>query len=467
MKIVLLSPPYLPEYMRNGRCDFVSLSATQWYPIWLGYCGAFLESKGHDVTLIDAPAYYLTHEKTAHCIKEYKPDLLVVYTGLKSEDNDTAFTDNLISSLGCDAVFAGPYASIDPEATLTKSSHVHKIIQEEFEYPVSEIADGKKLSTIRNLLYRERAGAPIIRNEPRPYLNTQQLDEIPFVTKFFKKHLNLRKYKTISEYYPFVDIMSGRGCKWGLCTYCLWVYTFIKGHTYNLRSIENVIEEFNYIKKEIPEVRSVMIQDDTFTDERALEFSEAKIKAGNTLPWSCYARGNMSFNTLKAMKRSSCRNLHVGYESANKEILIEIKKGMTKEQMEEFTQHAKKAKLQIHGDFAFGFPGETKQTAEETARWAKKLNPHTAQFQLMIPFPGTPFYQQLKNNSWLTPQGEPDYPHFSNTEIRLAAKKAYRKFYLSFQYAFKCLLHPHEYFFGRLKSIVRAIPAMFWKRWDV
>jgi len=33
MRIVLLSAPFIKEYMRNARCDFVSLSATQWYPI--------------------------------------------------------------------------------------------------------------------------------------------------------------------------------------------------------------------------------------------------------------------------------------------------------------------------------------------------------------------------------------------------------------------------------------------------
>ena len=56
MRILLLSPPYLPEYMRNARCDFVSLSATQWYPILVGYCGAYLEGQGHEVKLVDAPA---------------------------------------------------------------------------------------------------------------------------------------------------------------------------------------------------------------------------------------------------------------------------------------------------------------------------------------------------------------------------------------------------------------------------
>ena len=57
-------------------------------------------------------------------------------------------------------------------------------------------------------------------------------------------------------------------------------------------------------------------------------------------------------------------------------------------------------------------------------------------------------------------------PHpFSNVEIRQIAKQAYREFYLSPSYAMKCLRHPYEHFFGRLKTISVALPAMFWKQW--
>lgn len=465
MKVLLLSPPFLPDYMRNARCDFVSLSGTQWYPILLGYCGAWLEKCGHHVRLIDAPSYRLDHAVVEKIAMEYKPDYLVVYTGRISEDNDISVADSLTEKLGCTAIIAGPYASIDPESVLRKSRFVQMAVTGEFELPVQEVIEKKPLKDIRNLVYKE--SGMIVRNPERPYLTTEQLDLIPFVSAFFKKHLDVYRYKTPSEHYPFIDILTGRGCKWGKCTYCLWVNTWVKGSTYNLRSIEGVIEEFDFIGKEMPQVRSVMIQDDTFTEERAMEFSEAKIKSGNGLKWSCYARGGMGYDVLKTMKKAGCRNLHVGYESAASDILKSIKKGLSKEQMTAFTEAAKKAGLRIHGDFALGFPGETAETCMETIRWAKELNPHTAQFQLMIPFPGTPFYNLLKEKGWLTENGEPDYPDFSNEDIRLWAKKAYRRFYFSFQYLIKVLMHPYEHFWVRLETIGKAIPAMFWQKWRV
>ncbi|MEQ8191334.1 MAG: radical SAM protein, partial [Candidatus Eremiobacterota bacterium] len=346
---------------------------------------------------------------------------------------------------------------------LQKTKYINKVIQGEFEYPLVDIAKNIPEKDISNLYYKENN--EIKKNNQRPYLSGKELDEIPFISEFFKKQLDIYKYRTISEPYPFMDIMTGRGCKWGLCTYCLWVHTYIKGSVYNVRSIENVIEEFKYIEKDLPHVRSVMIQDDTFTDERIMEFCEAKIKAGIKIKWSCYARANLTYESLAMMKKANCLNLHVGYESASKEVLKNIKKGLSRETMEKFTHNAKKARLHIHGDFALGFPGETVESAKETIKWAQKLNPHTAQFQLMIPFPGTPFYALLKHNGWLTEKGEPDYPDYSNEQIRCLAKQAYRSFYISPQYLYKAIRDPYYYVFLRLKAIFRAIPAMFWRRW--
>ncbi len=501
MRALLLSAPFVPEYMRNARCDFVSLSATQWYPILLGYCGAWLEAQGHAVKLVDAPAHYLDHEATRRIVREFRPDLLVLYTGRLSEQNDLDFAEPLVEELGCDAVIVGPFASIGPEATLSKARVITKLVVGQFEHPVAELAAGRPHAEVRNLVYRTSAspsqplslpgrgqgegwglglhgpqpsphplperegGDAIVRNPVRPYLTTEELDAIPFVSRFLASQVDLRRYKTPSELFPYMDLLTGRGCCYGHCTYCLWVHTYVCGTNYSVRSIGNVIEEFRFIDRELPHVRSVMIQDDTFPEARAREFSEAKLAAGLRLPWSCYARGNMGLDVLKLMKRAGCRNLHVGYESGDPEVLQRIKKGVTVERMTEFTDDAKRAGLRIHGDFAVGFPGETPESFEKTIAWAKRLDPYTAQFQLMIPFPGTPYHDMMKAEGWLNERGEPDMPQFPNERIRAMAKRAYRRFYLTPRYLWKCLCHPYDRVLLRLKTMVRAIPAMFWRRW--
>ncbi len=463
MRILLLSPPYLPDYMRNARCDFTSLSASQWYPIWLGYAGAWLEKCGHEVKLVDAPTAGLDHAATERIVMEWRPDMLVVYTGQKSRANDVELADLLTEKLSCISVLVGPYFSARSVGTLEQAGAVSYGIEGEFDHPLAELADGTQPARIRNLLYRR--GDTIVRNGLREYLTTGQLDEIPFVTRFFKKHLDIYDYKTISEFHPFLDLMSGRGCKWGQCTFCLWVHTFVKGKTYNYRSVENLIEEFTYIERDLPEVRAVMIQDDMITDERAVELSRLKIDRNIKISWSCYARSNLSYETMALMKRANCRNLHVGYETGDPKILKNIRKGVTLDIMERFTRNAKRAGLRIHGDFAIGFPGETARTVQRTIRWAKRLDPHTAQFQLANVLEGTPFYDICSKNGWLNEEGEPDYPDFSNSQIRAAAQQAYRSFYLSPRWAMRCLRHPYENFLSRFKTMSVALPAMVWRRW--
>jgi radical SAM superfamily enzyme YgiQ (UPF0313 family) len=467
MKILLLSPPYLPEYMRNARCDFVSLSATQWYPLLLGYCGAYLEGLGHEVKLIDAPAHSLSIGETLAIVNEFAPDLLVLYTGRLSEDSDISLGERIVNEIGCKAVIVGPYASINPESTLSKTNRIKYLVSGEFEHPVAEITAGIAPDKIKNLWYKD--GELIKSNPERPYLSREQLDEIPFISKFFKKQkeFDVFRYKTISEPYPYMDIFTGRGCIWGMCTYCLWVHKYIKGMTYNTRSVENVINELKFIENDFPEIKSVMFQDDTFTEERAIELCEAKIKSGVKIKFSCYARGNMSYDVLRLMKKAGCLNLHVGYESADPEILRTVKKGMTVERMTRFTEDAKRAGLRIHGDFAFGFPGETEEKAMKTIDWACRLRPYSAQFQIMIPFPGTPYYEMMKGKGWLNENGEPDMPQFPNWKIRQAAKHAYRKFYISWNHIAKCIRHPVDNIFSKHKTIYRAIPAIFWKKWEV
>jgi len=322
----------------------------------------------------------------------------------------------------------------------------------------------KKFKDIKNLIYREGKNSKIKINPQRPYLTRKQLDAIPHVTDFFIRHLNLKNYKAPSELYPFIDIMTGRGCVWGKCSYCLWVQTFIKGSVYNTRSPDNVIEELKFIQKNIPQVKSIMIQDDTLPEGRAAELSEAILRNRLKIRWSCYARANISYKTLKLMKKAGCLNLHVGYESADNKILANVQKGIQSERMEKFTSDAHRAGLSIHADFAFGFPGETKASLIKTIAWAKKLKPETAQFQLMIPFKKTKFYEDLKRGGYLK-KGEPNFENLSAEEIREYAKRAYREFYFSWHYLKRILKHPIQHFIMRFDTYKRAIPAMFWKKW--
>ena len=323
--------------------------------------------------------------------------------------------------------------------------------------------------TTPNFHVRQSDGT-ISHTDPRPLIKTDILDQFPVTTEFIHRHLDIYKYKTPSELFPYMDVMSGRGCAWGRCNFCLWVQTFVDGSVYNLRSIDHFMQEFEYIRDNLPEVKSVMIQDDMLTNRRAIEISEGLLERDIKIQWSCYAKPNsrVTQETLNLMKKSGCLNLHIGFESGDDQVLKNIDKGATAEQAREFAEMIHKAGLQIHGDFAMGHFGDDKDSMMRTLELAKAINPHTAQFQIMIPFRGTKFYKQLEEAGAFNETGEPDYAAMggaSSEDIRSFAKFAYRRFYFSTDYVKKIITNPKDYFFNRMDEYVAALPAVTWKRW--
>jgi radical SAM superfamily enzyme YgiQ (UPF0313 family) len=188
-------------------------------------------------------------------------------------------------------------------------------------------------------------------------------------------------------------------------------------------------------------VKEFFFDDDTFTDDlpRAEAIAKALGKLGVT--WSCNAKANVPRKTLEVMRDNGLRLLLVGYESGNQQILLNIKKGMHVDFARRFTRDCHELGIAIHGTFIMGLPGETKETIEETIRFAIEINPHTIQASLAAPYPGTALYRQALENGWLDSANAElidehgvqiaplHYPHLSHTEIFDSVETFYRRVY--------------------------------------
>ena len=121
------------------------------------------------------------------------------------------------------------------------------------------------------------------------------------------------------------------------------------GHVYRTRSAENVVAEFEYIVNELPDVKEVVIEDDTFTinKERTQKICRMLIEKGinKKIKWLCNARVNLDYETMGLMKKAGCKLIIPGIENGTQEMLNNMKKGTTIKQIEEYIKKAKKAKL--------------------------------------------------------------------------------------------------------------------------
>ena len=127
------------------------------------------------------------------------------------------------------------------------------------------------------------------------------MDSLPFVTQVYQRDLTIENYFIGYLQHPYMSFYSGRGCK-SRCTFCLWPQT-VGGHRYRVRSVGHVIEELRWAKAAFPQVKEFFFDDDTLTDNlpRVEALAEEIGKLG--LTWSCNAKANVPYETLKVMKR--------------------------------------------------------------------------------------------------------------------------------------------------------------------
>jgi anaerobic magnesium-protoporphyrin IX monomethyl ester cyclase len=442
MDVLLVNPPFLPAFSRSQRSPGVTKGGTLYYPIWLAYAAGHLEKKGFDVFLVDAVAENLSFRDIRQLAINTQPLLIVIETSTPSIQNDLNFARKL--KLAFPKIFitlVGTHVSVLDKETLRSSKFIDFVVRGEYELTLAQLADAiknsKSFRPIRGLTYRK--GKRIIRNAPR--LPIQNLDALPFVSSTYKKFLVPTNYSVAFSFYPMVQIFTGRGCPFH-CFYCLYPQV-MHGHKYRTRSIANVVEEFNFIKHSMPEIKEVVIEDDTFTADisRVREFCSRLIKSHNTLKWNVNARVNLDSKTLKLMKKAGCRLIVVGFESGNQEILNNIPKGTRLRDSQLLIKKAHRIHLLIHGCFIYGLPGETKETIRQTFKFACHLNPDSAQFYPLFVYPGTQAYdwavkeKLLRTNDfrkWLTTkgnyQGMVNLPHLSSREITKLANDSYWRY---------------------------------------
>lgn len=451
MRILLLNPPFKDgAFSRTSRSPAITKSGTLYYPFWLAYATGVLEKEGFEPRLVDGPAQRLSKDNVIDIAKDFKPDLVVVDTSTPSIYSDVKIAESIKNDLKeTFVILVGTHPSALPDQTLFLSESIDAVARGEYDYTIKDLA--KALDSDRNLRSVSgmsfKNGSDIIHNENRPLI--EDLDELPFVSSIYKKYLDIKNYFFAASFYPFVMMITGRGCP-HRCSFCAYPQVF-HSRKYRSRSPENVASEFEYVIKELPDVKEIGIEDDTFTvdKERVKDFALLLIKKRIKIPWYANARADLDFETMRLMKQAGCRLLTVGYESGSQKILDNIHKGIKIEDMTRFNEDAKRAGLLIHGCFMIGNPGETIETIEETMRFAMSLNCDTAQFFPLMLYPGTEAYDWARENGyiksedfsgWLTEDGLHstvlETESFSTKDLVGLCDRARRRFYLRPNYIF-------------------------------
>ncbi|HOV85110.1 MAG TPA: hopanoid biosynthesis associated radical SAM protein HpnJ [Syntrophobacteraceae bacterium] len=430
-KALFLSPPSFKGFdgAAGARYPARREITSYWYPTWLAQPVAMIPGS----RLIDAPSHGLSFESVLQSAKEF--ELVVISTSSPTLRSDILFVDALKArNPSVEVGFVGAHVTVLPEETLKQAPNLDFVCRREYDYTCLELAQGAPYERVKGLSYR--AGDGSVRHNPdRDFV--ENLDELPSVLPVYHRDLVIENYFVGYLLHPFISFYTGRGCS-ARCTFCLWPQT-LGGRRYRTRRPEAVVREVEEGKALFPGAREWFFDDDTFTADpaRAVEISKGMKRLG--LTWSCNARANLDYETLRSLRNNGLRLLVVGFESGNQQILNRIRKGVTLDTSRRFMQHCRELGIKVHGTFIIGLPIETRETIEKTIRFAQELDPYTIQVSIAAPFEGTDLHAEAVKNGWIDngtlvaengiQMSTLHYPDLDVDEIEEAVERMYRRFY--------------------------------------
>lgn len=408
-KVFLGNPPWSkPGYygVRAGSRwpHFESITSRYMpFPFMLAYAAAVLEQSEREVLLVDGIAERLSDEQFLEKISSFAPHLILLEVSSSSFPSDIRLIRKIRDMMDQDVTLAlaGPHADMYVPEFLNRCPEVDLVLMGEYEYTLADVAQamdtGQPIHSIPGLIARDEREQPI-HTGTRPVV--QDVDSFPWPARHFLP-MNTYCDNPGGMPDPVLQMWASRGCPYR-CTYCCWPH-LMYNKTYRQRNIQDILEEMETACRTY-NLNSVYFDDDTFNigKKRMLEFCEAKKSRCPDLPWSIMARADlMDGEILEAMADCNLKGVKYGVESASPQLLKRVKKNLDLQKVKENIALTKKLGIRVHLTFMLGIPGETKQTVKDTVHLARQLQPHSAQFSLLTPIPGTELYQEMEANGML------------------------------------------------------------------
>ncbi|MDD5290636.1 MAG: radical SAM protein [Patescibacteria group bacterium] len=456
MKILIINPPAFRgnDYIREGRCMQTKSSwASLWMPLSLAYIAAFLRKEGSEIKLIDCIAKKMKAEKLIKIAKDFSPGLIVINTAFPSIKGDMETAARFKKALPSAKIASiGLYPTLFEDKFLEEFSTPDFAVIGEPEWVIKNLVKtleiGENLDKVDGLIWRktptpnpspasvvtgEGSKSDIVVNQPQK-IEENDLDELPFPARDL---LNNEAYRLPTDRKKFTLLSVGRGCPFN-CSYCA-AHTYY-GKKFRRRTVKSVIDEIEECLNKYG-IKSFLFWGESFTLDYLYgeAICDEIMNRGLKITWSAASRADtLNEKLLKKMKQAGCILLGLGIESANQEVLDRAKKGISLEKIKRAIKMVKEAGISSMGHFVFGLPGDTKESAKETMKFACGSGVNYAQFYCAIPYPKTELGRIAKKNDWIETKNYSEFDltksvmrneALSSAQIKKFRDKAYRKFY--------------------------------------
>jgi radical SAM superfamily enzyme YgiQ (UPF0313 family) len=462
MKIVISFPPLekgkgTPLLGQNRQFQWFT-SPTYIYPMVPAFAATYLKSLGHDVVWKDAIAENITyndfitffketemqmitmetkapvvkmHWDIIRELKQIKPQVSITLFG----DHVTAFPEESMKACPVDFVLTGGnYDFLLANLCNTLEENSGQLEVEKLEPGIYYRNNGKSQNTGKFILNHDLDKLPAIDRE----LTCWKL--------YSEKNGN---YSKIPGTYTY----AARDCWYHKCTFCSWTTLY---SNFKSRSPEKLLDEIGELIEKYG-IKEIMDDSGAFPiGEWLHDFCKGMIERGynKKVIIDCNMRFDaLSLDEYKLMKKAGFRLVLFGLESANQSTLDRIDKGVKIEKMVESCKLAKKAGLCPHVTIMFGYPWETEEEVQNTVKLGRFLlqkgYAHTLQATIVIPYPGTPLYDECLKNNWLQTE---DYAEYDMRRPVMKTPLGDERLKQAVQSVYKVAFNP-EFLFRRIIGI--------------
>ncbi len=366
-------------------------------PVGMLSLAAYLKVHGYRVHIVDLYAEDYSRKQFKKRLRQLSESPLAVGISFYTE----CYQETVGIAKLCREVYpetkliaGGPHVTFQPEELLS-GSPVDFAVRHEGESTLVELLehirhpDAYPADLIPSITYRDGEGA-VVSTEGRPFITN--LDALPFPDyELLESHKSYFKSR--------LAVNGSRGCP-GDCIYCS--SRAFSGRRYRFHSAEwlfSLLYEYQLRY----EKSSFALLDDTFTVDRkrARKFCwllRERWPSKQRPSWSCRSRADCVVDEIcSEISRSGCMSVHIGVESGDQDVLVQIGKRVDLEKMLEAVICGLSHELSMECSFILGHHCDTLETIEKTIILAKAIDTLDNAFSVLAlstPFPGTRLFEE-------------------------------------------------------------------------
>lgn len=207
-----------------------------------------------------------------------------------------------------------------------------------------------------------------------------------------------RKYSSTLNGIPATTMFTTRGCPLE-CAFC---ESGRHGVIWDSMTRYEPLDVVEYQIKESKEMGfgALCYYDDILPLHRGRTLEIMKLHRKYNMIWRCFLRSDIinkhgGYDYLRELRDGGLVEIFMGVESASNTIKNNVHKKTTIEQDANIVRWSKDLGIRCKASFILGLPGETRETMEETRRWILEHRPDRVQVGRLIPFPGTPLFENI------------------------------------------------------------------------